>query len=254
MMIYVLIAGAFVLGGVAAYLLTLLRIRLLLREELRSYRRERRREKRWPPEPFPMLIMLKRHKNLYKRESEYRQEELEEVARQLERERANLVSAAEALKELRRENRELKAIVESPGVNDGVREGVARQAGPAGISPGSPRGASTGRAREEVVLYFGIPDHQGHFPAGQGVGETDGRKLYMIVTRPGADRGELHYISGELDMKAISNIDYYLVPVCEIADISVRNSATRVIQEARGAVNLESGKWVCTTRVKVKLV
>jgi hypothetical protein len=278
-------AGAFLLGCLVVYLLTRWRIRFLLKDELRSYRKELKKKKKWwPPEPFPMLPLLKRHKDHYKRESEHRERELEEVAMQLDQERQKLTAKTEELEELRRENRELQAIIGSSDEGSvasgggmaphGVVPGQARGAYPVspgvppqGASPGTPPGIATGQARGEVrgassgkgaepmtLLYFGIPDHQGNFPAGQGASVYDNRKIYMIVTRPGTDRGELHYISGELDMKAINNIDYYLVPVCEISDISVRNNATRVIQEAKGAVLLASGKWICTSRVKVKLV
>lgn len=55
-------------------------------------------------------------------------------------------------------------------------------------------------------------------------------------------------------MKAINNIDYYLLPVCDILNMGGRNSATRVLQEQKGEVLLASGKWSVTTRVKIKLL
>ena len=278
-------AGAFLLGCLVVYLLTRWRIRFLLKDELRSYRKELKKKKKWwPPEPFPMLLLLKRHKDHYKRESEHRERELEEMSWQLDLERQKGTAAAEEMEELRRENRELQTIIGSPEGSQGASGGSTAQHGvvpgsargaypvspgvpPQGASSGTPQGFAPGPARGEArgaaagkggepvtLLYFGIPDNQGNFPASQGASQYDNRKLYMIVTRPGTDRGELHYISGELDMKAINNIDYYLVPVCEISDISARNNATRVIQEAKGAVLLASGKWICTTRVKVKLL
>ncbi len=264
MMEYYFYAGAFLLGGVVIYLLTRWRIRFLLKNELRSYRKELKKKKKWwPPEPYPMLPILKRRKDHYKSEAEHRERELEELTMQLEQELQKLASTDEELEELRRENLELTTIVNSPTEDHPVSSeypvspgrGTVPKASPGGASRGDFRGPTTGKAGEEVIVhYFGIPDSEGNFPASQAGSQYDSRKLYMIVTRPGSDRGELHYISGELDMKAINNIDYYLVPVCEIFDISVRNSASRVLQEAKGAALLSSGKWICTTRVKVKLL
>jgi len=253
---YYLYAGAFVLGGFLVYLLTRYRIKILLKNELRSYHKELKKKKKWwPPELYPMLPILKRHKDFYKRESEHRERELEEIGWQLDQERLKMASATQELEELKRENRELKTIINSPAeAKASFKGGNGGERGTALSSPHDTN-RNAGKPREEMnVFYFGIPDNLGNFPAGQGDSHYDSRKLYMIVTRPGSDRGELHYVSGELDMKAINNIDYYLVPVCDISDISARNNATRVIQESKGSVILATGKWVCTTRVKVKLV
>lgn len=76
----------------------------------------------------------------------------------------------------------------------------------------------------------------------------------MVVTKKDSDRGELHYLSGDLDLKAINNVDYYLLPVCEISNIAGRNSANRVVQDEKGMVALVSGKWICNKKIRVKLV
>ena len=255
MMEYYYHAGAFVLGVVAMFLLTRLRIRLLLKDELRSYRKKlRKKRKWWPPELYPMLPLLKLHKDHYKKETAHHERELEDFSWRLEQQVQKCGEFSERVAELTRENQELKAIIEGPvssesgkGKFSGTPETVIR-----GKMPFTP--ANAGKLNEPVILYFGIPDSQGNFPADRAEERYDNRKLFRIVHSAGSDRGELHYLSGELDMKAINNIDYYLLPVCDILNMGGRNSATRVLQEQKGEVLLASGKWSVTTRVKIKLL
>ena len=255
MMEYYFYAAAFVLGVLAMYLFTRFYHRRLLREELRYYRKELKKKKKvWPPELFPLLHMLKRHKDRYKKEASLREKELEDLTWRLEERTTRSGELEQKIAGLNRENKELKAIVEGP---DSV--GASRDKGFRMVNQ-DPRGRTfntpvvPAAAPDPEMLYFGIPDKYGNFPADRGEHLYDNRKLFKIVFPRGSDHGELHYISGDLDMKAINNGDYYLLPVCEISNLEGRDTATRVIQEEKGGVRLTSGKWSMTTRVRVKLL
>lgn len=255
MMEYYFYAAVFVLGILTMYLFTRFYNRRLLRDELRYYRKELKKKKMtWPPELFPLLHMLKRHKDRYKKEASLREKELEDLTWRMEEQTARSGELEQKVATLTRENKELKAIVEGPDSG-----GVYRDKGSRVVNQ-APRGRTfstpvvPAAEPEPEILYFGIPDKHGNFPADRGELQYDSRKLFKIVFSLGSDRGELHYISGELDMKAINNVDYYLLPVCEISNMEGRGTATRVIQEEKGEVRLTSGRWSMTTRVRVKLL
>ncbi|HNU77917.1 MAG TPA: hypothetical protein PLD74_06440 [Prolixibacteraceae bacterium] len=244
---YFLYAAAFFLGVAFMYLITRQVIRIYLNDEMRAYRREiRKKRKWWKPVLFPEVKVLKRHKDHYKREVEKLQGQLEEEAWQLDQHKQSGLDLLRKVEELRRENQELKIIVASPA---GLKNRVPGTRGASDIRKGD-----AAPSDDTVTLYFGIPDHQGHFPADRSEPEYDNRKLFMVVTKKDSDRGELHYLSGDLDLKAINNVDYYLLPVCEISNIAGRNSANRVVQDEKGMVALVSGKWICNKKIRVKLV
>jgi hypothetical protein len=244
---YYLYGAAFVAGVVLMGLAARQRLKFLLKDEWRSYRKEVRKKLPWWRQGlFPEIPVLKRHKDHYKKKADKLQLQLEEEAIQVEKQALRIRDLQREMEELRRENRELNTIVTTPS---GAKTGVTSFRGSAPADR-----ISRPVPLEEEVVYFGIPDHEGQFPADRGEPQNDNRKLFKIVMKPKSDKGELHYLSGELDLKAINNIDYYLVPVCEIANIAGRNTATRVVQEEKGHVSLVAGKWVCTSKVKIKLV
>lgn len=253
---YYFYAAAFVLGVSAMYLFTRFYNRRLLSEELRYYRKELKKKKKkvWPPELYPLLHMLKRHKDRYKKEASLREKELEDLTWRMEEQTTRSGELEQKVAALTRENKELKAIIEGPDSGGAYRDKGSRTVNqaPRGRTFSTP--VAPAAEPESEMLYFGIPDKHGQFPADRGESQYDNRKLFKIVFPLGSDRGELHYISGELDMKAINNVDYYLLPVCEISNLEGRGTATRVIQEEKGEVRLTSGRWSMTTRVRVKLL
>ena len=104
--------------------------------------------------------------------------------------------------------------------------------------------------------YFSIPENDGRFIIDKGEQTNDGSKYYKIVCRTNSDEGDLLYISGPQDKRAINRIDSYLKPVCDIDNIINAEIASKIEVLKNGKVIKISDSWVIDTnhKVKIKLV
>jgi hypothetical protein len=107
-----------------------------------------------------------------------------------------------------------------------------------------------------AILYFSIPESEGQFKIINGKQTSDENKFYKIEIAENNSSGKLHFMPGDLDIRAINDIDSYLIPVCEIENISNRKTANKIVFIKPGKVNLINDCWVIDpeNKVKVKLV
>ncbi len=116
------------------------------------------------------------------------------------------------------------------------------------------------KSKEEIIdkkavreLYFFMPNNDGSFTNSNAMVYQTIECLYKILVDESGQRGELHYISGEYDMRALDNIEYYLNPVCEIDNIASRLSAKEIQMINPGVViNLED-VWRIEDNKKVRI-
>jgi hypothetical protein len=106
------------------------------------------------------------------------------------------------------------------------------------------------------TLYFSIPESEGKFKIINGKPTSDENKFYKIEFDENTSSGKLYFIPGDLDIRAINDIDSYLIPVCEIENISNRKNANKIEFSNPGKVTLMNDCWVIDpeNKVKVKLV
>jgi len=104
--------------------------------------------------------------------------------------------------------------------------------------------------------YFSIPENDGRFIIDKGEQTNDGSKYYRIECRTNSDEGDLIYISGTQDKRAINRLDSYLKPVCDIDNIINAESASKIEVLKNGKVIKISDSWLIDTnhKVKIKLV
>lgn len=109
---------------------------------------------------------------------------------------------------------------------------------------------------DTLELFFTIPEPDGSFKIINARNHKEIDCLYRIIMIEGSHRGELHFISGEYDLIAMDNIDYYLNPVCEIQNIMNRIIARRIEMIAIGSVIKRGDYWTIenNNKVKIKLV
>lgn len=105
-------------------------------------------------------------------------------------------------------------------------------------------------------IYFTIPESDGSFKIMNAKFAKGVDCFYKINPDKSGKKGILHYISGEYDMRALENIDYYLNPVCEVQNISSRSFAKRIVMIDTGRVIKSNDSWQIeeNKKVKVKLV
>ena len=108
----------------------------------------------------------------------------------------------------------------------------------------------------KTEIYFTIPEGDGSF---RDVNARNGQDIdcfYKIVPDKSGQKGKLYFISGDYDLRALDNIDYYLNPVCEIQNISDRTFARKISMTDPGSVIRRSDIWIIeeNNKVKIKLV
>lgn len=108
----------------------------------------------------------------------------------------------------------------------------------------------------KTSLYFSIPENDGRFIIDKGEQTNDGSKYYKIEYRNNSDEGDLFYISGIQDKRAINRLDSYLKPVCDIDNIINADNAVKIELLKPGKVIKIGASWVIdpTYKVKIKLV
>ena len=111
-------------------------------------------------------------------------------------------------------------------------------------------------AGNKSISYFSIPENDGRFIIEKGEQTNDGSKYYKIVSKTSSDEGDLFYISGTQDKRAINRLDSYLKPVCDIDNIINAENASKIEVLKNGKVIKIADSWVIDTnhKVKIKLV
>lgn len=111
-------------------------------------------------------------------------------------------------------------------------------------------------AGNKSISYFSIPENDGRFIIEKGEQTNDGSKYYKIISRTVSDEGDLFYISGTQDKRAINRLDSYLKPVCDIDNIINAENASKIEVLKNGKVIKIADSWVIDPnhKVKIKLV
>jgi len=112
------------------------------------------------------------------------------------------------------------------------------------------------RPENPSEIFFTIPESDGSFRIMNAKYTKGVDCFYKIIPDKSDQKGVLHYLSGEYDLRALENIDYYLNPVCEIQNISGRTFAKRIVMTEPGQVIKRNDLWQVDEngKVKVKLV
>jgi hypothetical protein len=239
---------SFITGCLATYLLSLLYIHSVLKKEKKAYGKEMLHSVRfWYLKPFPIMEVLKKHKDLYGEKLDKMENSFRELSRKLEKTDQAFKNHQARMEVLEKENLRLRnqaknsGGLQKPDLTD-HRRSESKKHLKVNLRTGS------------TSFFFSIPETDGTFNAVKGDSSQDDRKFYKIIASTDQETGELHFISGQYDQKAIENIDYYLIPVCEVENISHRNNASKIIQKEAGRVVRISGKWVTDKKIKVKLM
>jgi len=232
---------AFIAGGFIAYMAGLVYIRLVLKKEKKAYKKEMKHVVKFRYfKPYPLIEVLKKHKDQYSNNEVKLDATLTEIKRKLEKGILIQKELRNRIDSLENENRELRNRLKNAG-NQQKNLGVSSSEGASGKS-------------SAPSFFFSIPEADGSFYPEKGVTVRDDRKYYWIVPDRVGNSGELNFISGSYDLKAIENIDFYVIPVCEVENISERNNASRIVQKEAGRVNKIAGRWVTDKKIKVKLM
>ena len=108
----------------------------------------------------------------------------------------------------------------------------------------------------KTEIFFTIPESDGTFKSVNAKSFQEIDCYYKIEPDKSGQYGRLYFISGNYDMRALDNIDYYLNPVCEIQNIINRTNARKIVMTATGIVVRRGDHWKVeeSNKVKIKLV
>ena len=245
----ILMVICFILGVIAIYFLLRRQIGYILSEEKDKYLREIRTSHRFSILYLvPLIKMLKEQKDKYKQGINQQEKKSDYESRRAYEFENKVKELSNKIHDLERKNAELDYMLKNASVQK--KEPIKK------IPDTNFVKSMENVIPKEVFIstYFGIPERNGNFHLEKGGNFLDDKKYYKVVYKENSATGELHFISGPFDLKVIDNIDYYLMPVCEVANILDRNNATKVIQSAPGIVHKEDEKWVISKKAKVKLI
>jgi len=158
--------------------------------------------------------------------------------------------------QLKRENEELKRVNQPKGkVQTDQKIAFNNEVIPIDNIDGQP-GRKVNMNGNQREIFFTIPENDGSFKIINARNYKEVDCFYKISMDESGQRGKLHFISGEYDLRALDNIDYYLNPVCEIQNITNRTYARKIEMVDTGSVRKRGDYWKIedNNKVKIKLV
>ena len=108
-------------------------------------------------------------------------------------------------------------------------------------------------SNNKIEFFFTIPENDGSFKAANAKNNKEIDCFYKIELEKRGQTGKLEFISGDYDLRALDNIDYYLNPVCEIQNIADRKNARKIQLISHGTIIKSGDNWKIDEKNKVKI-
>ncbi|MGQ1890244.1 hypothetical protein ACT29H_07355 [Thermophagus sp. OGC60D27] len=108
-------------------------------------------------------------------------------------------------------------------------------------------------SKKTVTSYFSIPESDGSFKLSNAKTSNNGKNFYKIIFEESSTSGEIFYIPGNSDGRAINRYESYLKPVCEIENMENLSTAKRIELKQCGKVTLQNDRWIIDSNNKIKI-
>ena len=155
--------------------------------------------------------------------------------------------------QLKKQNEKLKTEIEhKEKIITDYKISADRQTSVSEYYDGHP-GKSHGISDVKPEIFFTIPESDGSFKSSNAKNSQDIDCFYKIVPDNSGQKGKLYFVSGDFDLRALDNIDYYLNPVCEIQNITDRTFARKILMTDTGIVVKRGDNWKIEDNCKVKI-
>jgi len=234
-MIVIIIIASFLAGGFLIIIISEKVISTILAKENEFYIRELQLTRKLTfPNYFAMVRLLKERKDNYRTELEKTKQQNSAEINELKKKILELSSYNKALRK-KLELIEKKKAENHKDIPETYTENINKA---------------------DQILYFSIPESDGRFKTKNSKPYNDGNCFYRIEPDKDHTTGNLYFISGSMDKRAIESIDFYLMPVCDIENISFRRNAFRIELITPGKVTLMNDSWMIIPdkRVKIKFI
>lgn len=246
---YLLYGSIFIIGiligGIFVFIITKNKIKSIVNEEDKRKYDDYSHAANNSPYLFGYLSVvyfLHKQKDKYKKESESVNQNNGNRIGELER---NIVQLEKEKKDLLDENIELGKKLEQESIQKDENQAESHNAKSQDIN--------NQFLKRITKLYFSMPESDGSFQLSNGESSNDGKKYFRIEFEDSSTKGELYYLSGDRDQRAINRLESYLKPVCEIENITNSSSATKIEVIQTGKVTLMNESWVIDPENKIKI-
>jgi hypothetical protein len=234
---------SFCLGMIAFFLYTKRKIYRILNTEMGEYKKAIQASS-YSYSYFGIIEHLKSRKNLHKEEVKKAMKNESDSTKGYFDENSKLKGDISDLESKIKEiDRQLQNTKELTGENflksDAFTEPVEKRESPQ-------------KNETLYVEYYSMPQEDGSFLRAHAKKSAESRSYYKIITK-GDDEGVLVYISGVLDVSAISQMNDILEPVCDIDNlIDTSSKGLKVLSDGR--VTKSGDKWILSEKIKIKLI
>jgi len=249
---YILI---FILGCISVIMYFNFRIKKILAQEYHKYKRDirdkRENGEKYPRSIFGIIQFLKVQKDKYKNDSTSPKSSSSSSSSSLKNQSPNHFLIVEELEKINKNLSDRYSELEKKYLE---LEGEFQKFVPVSdniIIEGT--GNANNPEKKPTILYFSLPEEDGSFLEDKASVTASARSYYKIEFLEGDRAAKLVYRSGNLDISALSQMDYILGPVCEIENSSM-NNPTKIIIDSQGTVIKEEDKWKIKDKIKLKLI
>lgn len=233
------------IGGILIFIITKNKIKSIVNEEDKRKYNDYLHAANNSPYLFGYLrvvYFLHKQKDKYKKENESviqnndsRVGELERKISQLEKEKKDLLD----------ENIEIGKKLEQESIQKDENQAESHSV--------RSQDFNSQPSKNITKLYFSMPEADGSFQLSNGEPSNDGKKYFRIEFEDSSTKGELFYLSGDRDQRAINRLESYLKPVCEIENITNSSTATKIEVIKSGKVTIVNNSWVIDPENKIKI-
>ncbi|OUR90929.1 hypothetical protein A9Q87_13425 [Flavobacteriales bacterium 34_180_T64] len=234
--------GVFVFGFLCAIMFFNYKIRKLIGEKYYDYKRLYRNNYRgFSLIRFDVIKILKERKENYQKEAE---------SKPIPKPKSNTGNSIPEWKQKELANSQPRS-KSSQNVEEPIQE-VKAQIIDSDVSSNQESYRTVANEKRITVFYFSAPEQNGSFLLENASSTATSRSYYKIEYVDDDNMGKLIYRSGNLDMSALSQMDFILSPVCDIENSSIINP-TVIYVESPGSVIKEGDSWRIDQKIKLKI-
>lgn len=190
-----------------------------------------------------VVYYLNKNKNSYKKDNELTKKNNVDRIAELEK---NIFLLKKENKDLLEENIKLGQELDDESIKTSRAHSEHKNFKPESF-------VSQSATKKMANIYFSMPESDGSFKISNGEISNDGKKFFRIEFEESFTNGELFYLTGERDQRAINRLDSYLKPVCDIENITDSKNASRIELIHSGKVYRFNDSWIIDSENKIKI-
>lgn len=231
-----LVLGIFI-GGWIVFKISKNKIKSILEIEYNKYLNAEENGSSFSFNYLKVVYFLHKRKNYYKAKAKKNENNLENISSELQEIQQKNEQLLQEKQELQKKNEQLLSLNYEINFEE----------------PIDSTKSATKISEKTVTSYFSIPESDGSFRLSNAKTSNNGKNFYKIVFEESSTNGEIFYLPGNSDGRAINRYESYLKPVCEIENLENLSTAKRIELKQCGKVTLQNDRWIIDSNNKIKI-